>query len=97
MERSNAAKNFASSSGEYVEVETSFNLGFGLFKSVCRVVEIKLGVVVDVYLTLSASDLVEDTCMSAIFTLLGDVCDLIGVADIMWLVYVVDFTVCTGF
>lgn len=71
-----AARNFASSSGEYVDVETSFNLGFGLFKSV---VEIVFGV--DAAMILSASDVLEATWMSEISTLLDVVGDLI--ADIM--------------
>lgn len=70
-----AARNFASSSGEYVDVET-LNLGFGLFKSV---VETAPGV--DAEMMLSASDVLEATWMSEISTLLGVVCDFI--ADFM--------------
>jgi hypothetical protein len=57
MARRSTAKNFASSSGEYVDVEISFNLGFGLFKSV--VDEIELGVEADAEPILSANDAVE--------------------------------------
>lgn len=57
-------------------METSFNLGFALFKSV---VEIVLGV--DAEMILSASDVLEATWMSEISTLLNVVGDLI--VDIM--------------
>jgi len=57
MARRSAAKNFASSSGEYVDVEISFNLGFGLFKRV--VDEIEFGVEADAEPILSANDVVE--------------------------------------
>lgn len=80
MDRKSAAKNFASSLDEYVDVETSFNLGFGLFKSV-RCVEIGLSVEAETESTLSACNLVEITWMSEISTLLGVGCDLI--ADII--------------
>lgn len=63
--RRSAARNFASSSGEYVDVETSLNLGLGLFK---RVVETVLGV--DAEIMLSAIDVLEATWMSEISTLL---------------------------
>lgn len=76
MARRSADRNFASSSGENVDVETSLNLGFGLFKSV---VEIVLGV--DAETILSASDVLEATWMSEISTLLDVVGDLIP--DIM--------------
>lgn len=62
MARKSAAKNLASSSGENVEVGTSFadsSLGFGLFKSV--VDEIELGVGSDAAAILSANDAVEAT------------------------------------
>lgn len=72
--RRSAARNFASSSGEYVDVETSLNLGLGLFK---RVVETVLGV--DAEIMLSANDVLEATWMSEISTLFG----VVDVADIM--------------
>lgn len=80
MARKSATRNFESSSDEYVDVGTSFNLGFGLFKSV-RCVEIGLSVEAEVESILSAYDLVEITWMSEISTLLGVACDLI--ADII--------------
>lgn len=78
--RKSAIRNFASSSDEYVDVGTSLNLGFGLFKSACCV-EIELGVETEAESTLSVCDLGEITWMSEISTLLGVVCDLI--ADII--------------
>lgn len=59
MARKSAAKNFASSSGEYVDVGMLFNLGFGLFKSV--VDEMEFGVEADAEPILSANDAVEAT------------------------------------
>lgn len=49
--RNREIRNFASSSDEYVDVGISVNLGFGLFKSACRV-EIELGVEREVESTL---------------------------------------------
>lgn len=71
--RKSAARNFASSSGEYVDVEISFNLGLGLFKSV---VETVLGV--DAEMILSANDVLEATWMSEISMLL-DVVDFVDI------------------
>lgn len=74
----------------------SFNLGFGLFNSVLRVVEIELGVDTDAELMLSENSLVEETWRLEMSTFLGVVYDLAGVADIMWLIDSVDFATCVG-
>lgn len=60
MTRKSATKNFASSSGEWVDVSTSLNLGFRLFNN-AFCVEIELGVEAETELILSACGLVEIT------------------------------------